>query len=259
MEIDIRFSYNSLLTSLRPDIIYLWGNNQFLHWAKDPKVGYTSIEFSPLWRTAYEIVTDSNENIRSSYPFKSAYAAYNPAAKLKSILGRERDPRYSIEHKPLTRDELIYATPYHSLLAIRKLERALPDLVVVNETRQEFRNPILRYCKIGEKDTASDLAWNIQEGNLAKTEDLLKTSRIKQARVQTFKSLKSTLGHYTSNNDIIDQIRMIKQSGQPIPFLIDISVRDLLKCDAIGRSDLYKGTKNLKMWHYQIIEFIKAV
>lgn len=168
-ESEVRFSYATLASPLRPDIAFFWKNNRFIEWGD--KSGYSGAEFLPLRGAARDVIKNSNV-VASLKEIKTGHVALNPYATFWSILARKPDPLRS--GKKLQFYNLGFAEPKTSIKALHKLEEVFDDLPVVTYPSEvggknpygEYKNPWIQThpAVFDDESTADDLITKVKKG-----------------------------------------------------------------------------------------------
>ncbi len=166
-EVDVRFSYSSIVSPLRS---FTWNNGRFIEWSKE--AGYTSAEFLPFRTAATEVLVKDIKVISSIKDIKSGHVVFNPYATVWSVLTRRVDPLR--KNVPLGLYNLAFVDQKTSQKALRKLETNLDDFYVVtypyevgiNRPYGEYQNPVVQThpAVFNDETSADTLIKQVREG-----------------------------------------------------------------------------------------------
>ncbi|MDO8551750.1 MAG: hypothetical protein Q7S03_03685 [bacterium] len=142
-ETDVRFAYTSLGDLHRPDIPWLWKNQDLIIWARD--AGYQSVEFHSFRAAAQEVLKQDIEIVASLDKIKSGHVIFNPYATVWKVLARKQDPLRP--GRKLDFYNLALASNKTAMKALHKLEEKVSGKfpVVTYPFEESGENPYGKY------------------------------------------------------------------------------------------------------------------
>lgn len=223
-EIDVRFSYSSIVSPLRA---FTWNNGRFIGWSKE--AGYTSTEFLPFRNAATEVLVKDIKVISSIKDVKSGHVVYNPYATVWSVLTRRTDPLR--KNVPLGLYNLAFVDQKTSQKVLRKLEENLNGFYVVTYPYEiggkrpygEYQNPVVQThpAVFNDETSAETLIKLVRAGKYSGVAwDIFHALESTGSGFKPFRNWKNSL-HQLLDAGVINEIHIqagrIREKYSPVP------------------------------------------